>query len=79
VGKVMLNKGLTGTLFLAIGGTIVFALLIGFFSMIFHDSINFPLEVLFLLFSFIGFFMVGLGLWVIAGNELPYPFDVLNS
>jgi hypothetical protein len=60
-GNIMANEGLRGAIFLGIGGTILFWLYYLFLS----NSSSPPNPVMIIL-SFLGFFVLGLGLWLIV-------------
>ena len=58
------NEGVGGAFLLAVGGTILFAMLLVFLQSYRYQS---PGSMIFyLIFSFFGFFILGLGLWLIA-------------
>jgi uncharacterized BrkB/YihY/UPF0761 family membrane protein len=61
------NEGLGGAFLLAVGGTILFAMLylITVYLTTFRNQ-NSGSIIFFLIFSFLGFFILGLGLWLIA-------------
>jgi len=61
------NEGLGGAFFLAVGGTILFAMLylITVYLPAFRDLSSGSI-IFYLIFSFFGFFILGLGLWLIA-------------
>jgi hypothetical protein len=63
------SKGLLGALLLAFGGTILFLLYYIFFQLgyshVYYPAIP-SLDPVFVIFSFIGFFVFGLGLWLIV-------------
>jgi hypothetical protein len=65
----MKYKGLFGAFLLAIGGTIIFLLYYVFFQMG-YSHVYYPaypaIDPVFIIFSFLGFFVFGLGLWLIV-------------
>jgi hypothetical protein len=67
-------KGLLGTLLLATGGTILFLLFYIYFQMG-YSHVYFPaypaINPEFIAFSFVGFFVLGIGFWLImqCNNE----------
>ncbi len=63
----MANEGLGGAFLLAVGGTILFAMLYLQFVFLPTYRNQSPGSMIFyLIFSFFGFFVLGLGLWLIA-------------
>jgi ABC-type Mn2+/Zn2+ transport system permease subunit len=62
-------KGLLGALLLAIGGTILFLLYYVFFQMG-YSHVYYPgipaIDPVLIIFSFLGFFVFGIGLWLIV-------------
>jgi hypothetical protein len=66
----MTNEGAVGALILAVGGTILFYSLYVLLWDAFHNSLSMPLlAILFL--SFIGFLILGVGLWYIVQSGKP--------
>jgi hypothetical protein len=59
MGKIMAYEGLRGAIFFGIGGTIIFWLYYVFLSNSSH-----PPDPVMIIFSFLGFFVLGLGLWL---------------
>jgi len=60
----MTNEGLGGAFLLAVGGTIIFAMLLVFLESYRYQSSG--SMTFYLIFGFFGFFVLGLGLWLIA-------------
>ena len=66
----MANEGLGGAFLFAVGGTILFAMLFLYFYSLNYRSQTFSIEP-YLIFSFFGFLILGLGLWLIAKDRKP--------
>jgi hypothetical protein len=66
----MTNEGVGGAIVLAVGGTILFYSLYVFLWDSFHNVLSMPIFET-LVYTFIGFLILGLGLWFIVQSRKP--------